>query len=183
MTPAERAAPAAQPATSPEQQAGMEKWQKAMAPGPSHAALEPMVGKFSVHSKWWMEPGGEPSESKGMSVQQWILGGRYVEQMFEGDFMGQPFHGIGYTGFDNVMGKYGGTWMDDMGTGMMMGSGQMNEAGNELTISGSMPGPEGNDVPTRMVTKIVGPTQHVFSMYGMQDGKEMLMMEITYTKM
>jgi hypothetical protein len=41
-----------------------------------------------------------------------VLGGRFVEQRYAGNFMGQPFSGLGYTGYDNYRKKYIGSWMD-----------------------------------------------------------------------
>ena len=48
-----------------------------------------------------------------------ILGGRYLEQRYEGTMMGQPFSGIGVTGFDNYKKKFVSTWVDSMGTAIM----------------------------------------------------------------
>ena len=70
-------------------------------------------------SSSWMAPGADPMVMDGTSENRWVMGGRYLEQRFNGNFMGMPFEGIGYTGYDNVKKQYWGTWMDNMSTGMM----------------------------------------------------------------
>ena len=153
------------------------------APGPAHEGLKGMVGTWKASQKSWFAP-GEPTTSTGVCENKLILGGRFVQQSFKGDFMGMPFEGMGVTGYDNQQKTYNTFWIDNLGTAMMTGSGNMNEDGNELTMTAAMPGPDGKPQPTRMVTKIIDPSKHVFSMYVAQpDGKEQLMMEITYTKM
>ena len=57
------------------------------------------------------------------------LGGRFLEERVQSSFMGQPFSGIGYTGYDNVKKKYVSTWMDNMGTMIMVMEGTPDPAG------------------------------------------------------
>src|SRR5687768_15991808 len=90
------------PQMSAEEKAMMEAWQKAMTPGPQHKQLDGMVGTWNTTVKTWMAPGAPVMETSGTSENKWVLGGRYIEQRFKGSFMGQPFEGIGYTGYDNV---------------------------------------------------------------------------------
>src|SRR6185436_20447428 len=97
----------------------MEAMMKAAMPGPAHKVLDSMVGTWDTNVTSWMMPGADPISGTGWSENKWVLGGRFVEQRFKGDFMGMPFEGIGYTGYDNVKKHYFGSWMDNMGTGMM----------------------------------------------------------------
>jgi len=97
----------------------MAAWLKAASPAEGHRRLEPLVGAFRSKTTFVMEPGGPPQVSDGSSENRWVLGGRYLEQLYKGTSMGMPFEGIGYTGFDNVQRKYVGCWMDCFGTGLM----------------------------------------------------------------
>ncbi len=106
-----------------DEQAMMAAWQKAMTPSAGHARLEKFVGAWDTRMTFVMEPGVPPEVSQGKSENRWVLGGRYLEQRFEGTSMGMPFEGIGYTAYDNIRGKYIGTWMDNFGTGMMTSDG------------------------------------------------------------
>src|ERR1043165_7932011 len=101
------------------QKAMMEAWMKASTPGDAHKKLDNMVGTWDVTVKSWMAPGEPPMESTGTAMNQWVLGGRWMEEKFTGSFMGMPFQGIGYTGYDNIKKQYVGTWMDNMTTAMM----------------------------------------------------------------
>jgi hypothetical protein len=106
--------------------------------------------------------------------------GAYLQSTYKGDFMGQPFEGLGLLGFDVKEKKYVNLWMDTMSTTYMASAGEMDPAAKTLTFKGTFPDPvTGKAMPYRMVTKIVDENQHVFSMYGVKEGKEALEMEIT----
>ena len=112
------------PEMSAEQQAMMKAWQEAMIPGPQHAEMAKMVGEFTMTVKSYMEPGGEPDVSTGTASRKMIMGGRYLEETVTGTVMGQPFEGRGLTGYDNVTGKWWGTWLDNMSTGINTSHGE-----------------------------------------------------------
>ncbi|MEO8380333.1 MAG: DUF1579 domain-containing protein [Acidobacteriota bacterium] len=169
---------------SAEEKAGMEKWQKNMTPGASHKSLDAMVGTFDTTVKSWMAPGTPPMESTGTSVNQWIMGGRYVEQRFTSSFMGQPFEGLGYTGYDNVSGKYWGTWIDSMSTGVMSSTGSSSDGGKTFTFASTMNDPMSGKA-TQMEERItvIDHDHHNFQMWGPgPDGKNFKMMEIDYAR-
>src|SRR5689334_22239372 len=105
--------------TADPHQAEMEAMMKAGAPGDAHKKLDSLVGSWDATVKTWMQPGA-PMESHGTSQNTWVLGGRWVEERFTGDFMGMPFNGVGYTGYDNIKKQYVGTWMDNMSTSVMV---------------------------------------------------------------
>jgi len=118
----------------------MEAMMKASMPGPAHKALDGMIGTWDTKVTSWMMPGADPISGMGSSENKWILGGRFVEQHFKGDFMGMPFEGLGHTGYDNVKKQYFGTWMDNMGTGMMTSVGT-GGSGNTMTFKGTFADP------------------------------------------
>ncbi|HYM81978.1 MAG TPA: DUF1579 domain-containing protein [Candidatus Limnocylindria bacterium] len=162
--------------------AAMEEMMKLGKPGPEHAGLEKMAGTWKAVNKSWFVP-GEPTVNEGTAESRMILGGRFLEQKFHGTMMGQAFEGYGLTGYDNVKKTYTTMWIDNMGTYISTGTGSMDAAGKELTMKSMMPGPDGKPIEHRMVTKVVDDKTHVFSMYAPYNGKEQLMMEITYTRM
>jgi hypothetical protein len=172
-----------QPKLTPEQMAEMEAYQKAGTPGAQHKALAASVGNYDVKMKSWNAPGEPPMESTGTATRKMILGGRVLVEDFNGTMMGMPFTGQGTTGYDNVSGKHWSTWMDSMSTGMMASQGTC-DAQNACTYSGTYNDPvKKAPVTSRMTSRWTTPTTEVFEMYGPgKDGKEMKMMEITYTK-
>jgi hypothetical protein len=53
--------------------------------------------------------------------------------------MGQPFHGIGFTGYDNLKKKYVMSWMDNAATGIMYSEGTYDPATKTFTYVGECP--------------------------------------------
>ncbi|MEA2165155.1 MAG: hypothetical protein QOK37_3282 [Thermoanaerobaculia bacterium] len=166
------------------QQAAMEAMMKAATPGDAHKKLGAMVGTFNTDVKMWMEPGAPPTGGTGVSENAWALDGRWVEQHFTGTFMGMPFHGIGYTGYDNIKKKYVGTWMDSMSTAMMVSTGTPDAGGRSITFTSTMDDPmTGKASDVKETVTVVDNDHHTLEMWGAgPDGKMYKMMEIAYTR-
>lgn len=171
------------PKMSPEEAAMMEAYQKAATPGPQHATLAKMAGDYELSVTSWSAPGAPPTVERGTASRSMQLGGRVLAEQVQSKMMGQPFTGHGMTGYDNVTGKWWSTWNDSMSTGLMVSEGTCDDAG-ACTFTGSWNDPvTKGKVNARMTTKWTSPTVEVFEMYAPgPDGKEMKMMEITYTK-
>ncbi len=166
-----------------DQQAMMELWKKAATPGEPHKLFASLVGSWTTQTKEWMEPGKPPSESAGTAEMKMLLDGRFLYQEFNGNMMGQPFSGIGIDAYDNISKKYVTAWMDTMGTGIFTMQGTASADGKTVTLKGSHPEPGGGQMHHRAVWKIVDQNSQTFEMYGDHGhGKEMKMMEITYTR-
>jgi hypothetical protein len=163
------------------QNAMMAEMMKYSMPGAPHEKLQKLVGKWKAVAKMWYGP-GEPEVTEGDVEYRATLGGRYLEQIYKGSMMGKPFEGHGLTGYDNRKQQYWNFWFDNSSTSGMLTTGTANEAGDEITLSGTADGPDGNPMQYRDVLKLVGADKHVLSMYGMMGDKEALMMEITYTR-
>jgi hypothetical protein len=170
------------PAAPPDQKAMMDAMQKAGAPGEAHKKLDAIVGTFDTKVSMFMDPSKPPDVSTGTSVNTWVLGNRFVEMKYQGTFMGQPFSGIGYQGYDNVQKKYIGTWMDSAGTAMMNSSGTMT--GNVMTTSSMMADPMSGKMEKITSKVTVADNDHYkMEMWGTApDGKNYKMMEIAYTR-
>ena len=180
---AEKKAKAAK-AGPPDEKAMMEAMAKAGTPGEAHKKLEPMVGTFDTKVKMWMDPSKPAEESSGKTESKWVLGNRFVQENYEGTFMGQPFSGMGYWGYDNITKKYTGTWMDSMGTAMMNSTGKVDASGKVMTYTAMM-----NDPMTGKLCKITEKVtvadndHHLMEMWGPDpSGKNYKMMEITYVR-
>jgi hypothetical protein len=174
-----KAAPAA-----PSQEEMMKAWMAIASPGEAHKKLEPVVGSFTVATKMWMDPSKPAEATSGTSENKWALGGRFVEQRVEGTAMGQPFSGVGYTGYDNYKKKYVGSWMDSMGTMIMTSTGTADASGKKLTFWSTM-----DDVMTKKTIKvkstvtIVDNDHHTYEMWSpAPDGKMFKSLEVQYTR-
>ena len=173
-----------QPQLTPEQQAEMEAYMKAGAPGAPHQIMASTAGNYDVKLKVWHEPGGPAAEDVGTAKRTMTLGGRVLVEDLSCTMMGMPFTGHGMFGYDNVTGKYWGTWNDNMSTGVMVSEGTCDAQGKNCTFTGSFHDPVKKTLVTlRMNSKWTSPTTETFEMFGpAPDGKEMKMMEIIYTK-
>lgn len=173
---------AAQPAM--DEKAAMEMMQKLATPGEGHTKLDTLVGTWQAKNTMWMQPGQPPVVSEGSSEHKWVLGGRYLEQRFEGTFMNMPFSGLGYTAYDNYKKQYLAVWMDTFGTSILNTAGSFDASGKVLTSAGNMDDfTTGKVVTIREKMTIVGKDEVLFEMWGpAPDGKEFRMMEIRYTR-
>ena len=169
---------------SPEEQAMMAAWQKYMTPSEGHKQLDGMIGTWDATVTSTMAPGAPPMVSKGTETNTWVLGGRYVEQKFTGSFMGQPFHGIGYAGYDNAKKEFFGTWIDSMSTGLMTQTGTASADGMTWTFKSTGTDPmTGKDMPGETKLFITDKNHHKMEMYMPgPDGKMFKSMEIAYTR-
>ena len=165
-------------------QAAMEAMMKAATPGEAHKKLGGMVGTFNTEVKMWMAPGAPPTGGTGVSENTWALDGRFVEQHFDGNFMGMPFHGIGYTGYDNIKKHYVGAWMDNMTTSMMVSSGTAEADGKSITFLSTMDDPmTGKSSPVKEKVTVVDDDHHTLEMWmAGPDGKMFKTMEINYSR-
>ena len=178
----EKPAQGAPPAMSAEEKAAMEAMQRMAIPGPAHKAIADMAGTWDAEVTMYFGPA--PTKSKGVSENRLVLGGRWVEQRFKSEMMGQPFEGLGYTGYDNFKKKYIGTWMDNMITAVMVSEGTFDAAGKVMTSTSTMDDvTTGRTTVVRMTSSIVDADTHRFEMFGPgPDGKEMKQMEIVYRR-
>ena len=168
----------------PKMEEMMKKVEAAGKPGAEHKALEPMVGDWNAEVKLWMAPDAPPNVTKGSAKSKWILGGRFVQQEFKGEFMGKPFQGIGLTGYDNMKKKYNSFWVDDVSTAMFTSEGGGESGGKAITLEGkydcAMTGEK--DKASKQIVRIVSRDKHVFEMYDPSQGPNVKTMEITYTR-
>lgn len=175
----------APPAMSPEMQAMMQAWEKASTPGAQHAQLaQHFVGNWDAEQTMWMDPAAEPTKQSSKATTESLFGGRTLRMDYQGDFMGQPFQGISYIGYDNVTGKYYSTWTDSMATGFMLAYGDYDAATKTYVFRAEMADPmkAGSMVPIRNVIRIVDADHHAFEMHETHDGKERKSMVIEYTR-
>jgi len=172
-----------QPQMTPEQMAEMQAYMKAGTPGPQHQALAATVGSYDLAIKSWQQPGGPAMEESGTAIRTMGLDGRVLLEDVTSSMMGMPFTGHVMMGYDNVSGKYWSTWTDSMSTGLMVSEGTC-DAQQSCNLTGSWNDPiKQGPVTVRMTTRWTSPTTQIFEMYGPgKDGKEMKMMEMTYTK-
>ncbi len=161
----------------------MEMYKKLAEPGEPHKLFASLEGSWTTKTKSWMEPGKPPMESKGTAEMKMLLDGRFLQQEFTGEMMGQPYSGIGINAYDNIQKKYVTVWLDTMGTGIFMMEGTASDDGKTIMLKGQHPEPGGGQMSHRAIWTIVDDNTQTFDMYGTHHGgEEMKVMEITYTR-
>lgn len=138
-----------------------------------------------------MDPSAPPQESKGTAVRKAIMDGRFYTGDFTGKMEmpgadGKPtemmFHGQSVEGYDNVKQKFVSTWLDNMGTGIMMAEGTYDPATKTFTYNAEIEMMPGMKTKVREVIKVTDKDHHVFEWYEDRGGKETKTMEIHYTR-
>ena len=172
------------PAMNEEMQKMMEAYAKASTPGEHHKHLGKLVGTWSAKSKFWMEPGGEPTEGTATATWKPLFEGRYVMLNYKGDSPMGPFEGIGITGYDNMTKKYVDVWIDSMSTAIMSSTGTCDAAGRVYNYIGDGIDPITQQKKTiRSVVRMVSDTEMHFEMFDKTpEGKEFRNLEIIYSK-
>jgi hypothetical protein len=170
-------------AQTPSQDEMMKVWQAYMTPGDVHKMLAKYDGEWKTEMTMWMDPTSAPTKSTGKVTNKMILGGRYQETRYSGDFMNMPMEGIGMTGYDNAKKVFITTWVDNMGTGMMLMEGTWDDSKKTINFSGKTVDPAtGKDIMVKEVIKFIDDKTQQMEMYMVQDGTEFKTMQIIYTR-
>jgi len=172
------------PTMTAEQKAMMDAWLKNGTPGPQHEKIKSLAGKWDADVSMQMDPAAPEEKSKATMVNQSIFDGRFLQQDYNGTFMGQPFKGMGMVGFDNQKQKYVMGWIDSMDTAMMVAEGTADESGKVITFKSEMDCPGTNEkVSVRQVLTIQDNDHHTFESYQTKKGSaEFKGMTIKYTR-
>jgi Protein of unknown function (DUF1579) len=158
---------------------------KAMTPGEPHKHLARMAGNWTYSSKMWMDPSTPPMESGGTMQGEMLLGGRYLQQTWKGNFMGMDFEGRATYAYDNVGKEYASAWIDNMGScGIIYATGTCDAATKSCKHSGDFWDPMTNKKNTmKTVTTWTDDNTFRQEMYGNDpSGKEVKMMEFVVTR-
>jgi len=159
----------------------------------NHKLLADLAGTWNYTVKMWMnpDPSAKPEVSNGTAVRKSMMDGRYFIMDVTGKMqMPGPdgkkkemtFKGTGIEGYDNVKQKFVGTWIDNMGTGIMMAEGTYDPAAKTFTYTGEYEAIPGMKQKIREVVKIVDKDHHTFEWYEDRGGQEAKTMEISYTR-
>ncbi len=164
----------------------MQACMEAGTPGPHHAYLGKLAGVWTGKTTMWMTLGAEPMVSECTATYAPIMDGRYLRCEITGDMPGMgPFNGFALYGFDNVGQKFQSTWIDNMGTGMMTGTGELASDGSTLNWKFTYNCPiQKKAVVMREIERRTGADSFTLEMFGPDpvSGKEYKCMEIAFTR-
>ena len=155
-------------------------------PGKMHQFLAEGAGDWTGKNTMWMTPGADPIKTECTATVSPMMDGRFVKCEMKGEMPGMgPYNGYGLYGFDNVSKKFQSVWLDNHGTGMMVGEGELSSDGKVLTwkYTGNCPITK-KAMVMREIETITGPNTKTLEMFGPEPktGKEFKMMSIELTR-
>lgn len=161
-----------------------EYMEKYATPGEHHKHLEMLAGKWSTASQFWPAPGAPVVESTGRAEHKMILGGRYLQTTYEGEFGGMPFAGTGVVAYDRYKQNYVETWGDTMGTMILVSEGSCDGRGTARIMKAEFDDPmTKRRVFMRSVYRIEDANHYTLEMYHpAPDGQEYKAFEIVHTR-
>ena len=185
----------------------MEAYEQAGTPGEHHQALDRMAGEWEAEVRFWSDPDAEPMVTQATSTVEWVMDGRFLKETVESEFMGQPYHGIGRTGYDNTTGEFWSTWTDNMSTGLMTSrgkrqpdghyeaswmdnhstalyryEGKMDDEGRQVLMSETIDPVSGEKTKQKSVSEFLSDDEMIARGYELRDGEEVRTMEIHYKR-
>jgi hypothetical protein len=167
-------------------EADMKAVMEAGTPGKMHAQLAKSVGTWQGKSSMWMAPGGgEPMVSECTSTVSPMMDGRFFKCEMNGEMPGMgPYNGLGIYGYDNVAGKFVSSWIDNHGTGMMNGDGELSADGKTITWNYTYNCPITKKPAIMREVETTEGNSKTLEMFGAdpKTGKEFKMMRIELTK-
>ena len=171
--------------------AEMAKMMELAKPGENHKVLAELAGNWSYTVKMFMAPGAPASESKGNATRKLTMDGRYVTGEYAGKFKmpgadgkmkDMEFKGMSVDGYDNVKQKFVSSWIDNMGTGIMLSEGTYDPSTKTFTFTGDYEALPGMKSKVREVIKIADKTHQSMEYYEDRGQGETKTMEINYTR-
>jgi hypothetical protein len=185
--------PDSKPGDQPDQAQMMAAMMELAKTGENHKLLQGLAGSWTYSGKFWMnpDPAASPMESPGTTVRKPIMDGRYVQadhvgKMLmpgpDGKLMDTEFKGLEIAGYDNAKKKFVSSWIDNMGTGIMQSEGTYDPATKTLTYTSEYEMMPGMKIKARELLKLVDRDHHTMEYYENRGGKEVKVMEITYTR-
>jgi hypothetical protein len=159
----------------------------------NHKLLSGLDGTWSYKIKFWMngDPTSKPEESSGTAIRKSIMGGRFTVMDVSGKMkMPGPdgkmketeFKGQGIDGYDNAKQKFVGSWVDNMGTGIMMSEGTYDPATKAMTYTAEYQMTPTMKQQIREVITLTDKDHMKFEWYEARGGQEMKTMEINYSR-
>ncbi|WP_430400895.1 DUF1579 domain-containing protein [Flavobacterium sp.] len=155
-------------------------WADYATPSKAHEMLAKDTGVWDADMTFWMPDNPEAQKAKSKAEYKMILGGLYQEGKYSGDIFGMQFEGKGLMAFDNETEEYISTWVDNMGTGIMVTRGKYDEASKSIILFGDqvVPGTGKSKKVKEVITYMDENNQKMEMFDILEDEKEIKTMEI-----
>lgn len=164
----------------PDSAAVAKAWADYASPSKAHEMLAKDSGTWDAELTFWSPDNPQEMKSTATVTYKMIMGGKYQEGTYSGDMFGMPFEGKGTVAFDNATEEFVSTWIDNMGTGMMVTRGKYDEATKTSTFHGEMVDPVTKKAKKvkEVITYIDDNNQKMEMFDVSEDGKEFKSMQV-----
>ena len=164
----------------PDSAAVAKAWADYATPSKAHEMLAKDSGTWDAELTFWSPDNPQEMKSTATVTYKMIMGGKYQEGTYSGDMFGMPFEGKGTGAFDNATEEFVSTWIDNMGTGMMVTRGKYDEATKTSTLHGEMVEPVTKKAKKvkEVITYIDDNNQKMEMFDVSEDGKEFKSMQV-----
>ena len=163
--------------TPPEAAEMMKQMEKLKAPGPQHALLKGLEGKW-VGKGTWTDMGVTAKFTEEVTSKL-VFGGRFLHSESKMVTEAAPpwpsmtMNSVMVLGFDNAKQKYTHAMFGDMNTAIGIAEGTYDAATKTFTLSGTETMAPGKERKFRMTHKLTSATEWLFEFYYTgSDGKE-----------
>lgn len=155
-------------------------------PGEQHAFLASHAGTWHGKETMWMGAGSDPMNTTCTAEVKPMWDNRFTRMNMSGEMPGWgPFHGEATMGFDNIAGKYVCSWIDNMGTMVMQGTGTLSDDKKTMKWTYNYTCPITKKAAVmRQTDTFISENEMKMEMWGMdpKQNKEYKMIEIHFTK-
>jgi len=164
---------------------GMARWMQTMQPSAAHERLGEILGSYDVTMKMHMVPGEPPMESKGTAEFAWFAEGKWLQENWSIEMMGQKVKGIGHLGYDNFKERFVWCKLDSMQTCMNTAFGHFDKSGDNLILWGTIDEPmtPEQDKQVKYVYRGYGQDKFTLEVHDMMIGEsDTKVLEFVYTR-
>ncbi|HVS12117.1 MAG TPA: DUF1579 family protein [Planctomycetota bacterium] len=171
--------------TSKDADGGMARWMQIMQPSDAHARLHELIGSYDVTMKMQMMPGQPAMETKGTAEIGWFTEGKWLQETWSIEMMGQGVEGIAHLGYDNFKERFVWCKVDSMQTSLQTASGLFDASGDNLILWGTIDEPmtPEQDKQVKYVYRGFGKDRFTLEVHDMMIGeKDTKVLEFVYTR-
>ena len=154
-------------------------------PGKPHELLKPFAGTFRTVVKLFTGD-AEPIVTTGTMVSQFVVGGLYLQQEYQGDEVEGPFpsfEGRGVWGYNFATQQYEGFWIDNVSSIMQREDGAVDDEGKVWEMHSEIHHPQAGLMKKRSVITLIDDNHHeVAAFMTTENAPEFKSMELVYTR-
>lgn len=179
------AAPVVDAIPSPEERAANAAAMDNRQVGPMHHLMIQFAGHWRQEMKVWNgNDKKEPIVSMLEYEGQVFAEGKFINAIIRGQFGNVPYEAHSTLGFDNAKRMYTKTWIDNLGTSILVLDGTYNEKDNTIDFVGFATDPiTRKPIRVHQILKMIDQSNHLLEVYvEMKEGKEVKIMEIKSTR-